>query len=175
MSDGSKVPARKRIRLSRETYIEGHAFFVTVCTEGRHRWFAKHTDLAESMVSVLTEAADVRHSNLYAWCVMPDHLHLLVCDNDLVEFVRLVKGRMTPLARRANPKRKLWQRSFYDHALRGAEDLFDVGAYIFENPVRAGIVDDPADYPWSGSLVWEEWRDYRWSYDPAGITGLFAE
>ena len=82
---------------------------------------------------------------------------------------------MTPVARRIDLARRLWQQSFYDHALRKAEDVLDVAAYIFENPVRAGIVDDPADYPWSGSLVWKEWRDYRWSYDPAGVTSLFVE
>ncbi len=96
MSHRRKLPARKQIRLSRDAYTEEHAFFVTVSTEGRHAWFDRHTDLAESLISVLTETAQARRANLYAWCVMPDHLHLLLRDEDLVEFIRLVKGWLRP-------------------------------------------------------------------------------
>jgi REP element-mobilizing transposase RayT len=89
---------------------------------------------------------------------MPDHIHLLVHDKDAVEFVRLLKGRLTPEARRLEAGRALWQRSFYDHALRWEESLPDVALYIWQNPVRAGIVDCACDYPWSGSMVWPDWK-----------------
>jgi len=42
-----------------------------------------------------------------------------------------------------------------DHVLRRDEDLESVRRYIRENPVRAGLVDVPEDYPFSGSLVAE--------------------
>jgi REP element-mobilizing transposase RayT len=58
--------------------------------------------------------------------MMPDHVHLLVQDHDVVEYVRLVKGRTTPSARQHARGRRLWQRSFYDHGLRKEESAWTV-------------------------------------------------
>jgi putative transposase len=90
---------------------------------------------------------------------MPDHLHLLLQDKDIIGFVRVLKGRLTPEGCRLRPGQVLWQRSFFDHALRKEESLNDVARYIWENPVRAGIVDCASEYEWSGSLVWPNWKE----------------
>jgi REP-associated tyrosine transposase len=89
---------------------------------------------------------------------MPDHVHLLLQDKDVVEFVRSFKGKMTAMALAREPEQRLWQRSFYDHALRTEETLEAVALYLWGNPVRAGLVEDPRTYRWSGSEVWPEWR-----------------
>jgi hypothetical protein len=52
----------------------------------------------------------------------------------------------------------LWQRRFYDHALRASESIEIVAGYIWNNPVRAGLVSEADDYPFSGSLVWDARR-----------------
>ena len=83
---------------------------------------------------------------------------LLVRDDDTVEFVRRFKGRLTPIARKIDPGRSLWQKSFYDHALRRSESVFSVAGYIWENPVRSGLTDSPEKYTLSGSFVWPDWR-----------------
>ena len=166
--DIERFPVRRRIRLPRAVYREGHVFFVTIGTHERHPWFRLHPDLSELLVEVLNHTADERNAQLVAWCIMPDHVHLLVQDLDLVEFVRLLKGRMTPPARRHENGRRLWQRSFHDHGLRRDESLEHVALYIFENPVRSGWVDNAVDHPWSGSNVWPDWRV---CYDPVGGRG----
>ena len=100
---------------------------------------------------------------------MPDHIHLLLRDKDVVELVRLLTGRLTPDARRLEPGRVLWQRGFYDHALREVESLLDVAHYIWQNPVRAGITACASGYPWSGSLVWPNWKAMLVVDERAGI------
>jgi putative transposase len=42
---------------------------------------------------------------------------------------------------------KLWQRGFYDHALRKDEDVLKLARYIVANPIRAGIINKIGDYP----------------------------
>ena len=91
---------------------------------------------------------------------MPDHVHFLLQGKGIVDFIRQFKGKLTPQARAVEFGRKLWQRSFYDHALRKEESLTDVACYIWENPVRAKIVEEPIDYAWSGSEVWTNWRSF---------------
>ena len=79
---------------------------------------------------------------------MPDRIHLLIQGTKIIYFIRLFKGKLTPSARSIEAERKLRQGSFYDHAIRKEESLHHIACYIWENPVRAKIVDDPANYIW---------------------------
>lgn len=121
------------------------------------------------VVELLLDFAKTRQTVLYAWCIMPEHIHMLLQDKDVVALVRLLKGRLTPEARRLEPGRVLWQRGFYDHALREVESLRDIAHYIWQNPVRAGITDCAFGYPWSGSLVWPDWKAMLVVDERAGI------
>jgi putative transposase len=89
-----------------------------------------------------------------AYCFMPDHVHLLVegcSDNaDALAFVHQAKQRSAYAFSQAQGQR-LWQPSFFDRILRDDEASLSVARYIFENPVRAGLVANPEDYPFSGS------------------------
>ena len=154
-----RFPVRKRIRLQLPVYRQGHAFFITVTTHRKHPWFSLHAQLCRTTIDVLRNLASTRGTMIYAWCIMPEHVHLLLQDRNVVDFIRLFKGRMTPKAPEIEPKRQLWQRSFFDHALRLEEELSDVASYIWENPVRAAMVENPTGYRWSGSEVWPEWRE----------------
>ncbi len=82
-------------------------------------------------VQVMHESANVSEIKLFAWCIMPDHIHFLIQGSRLIEFVRKFKGKMTPFARTIDPSKRLWQRSFFDHALRKEETLLDVACYIW--------------------------------------------
>jgi putative transposase len=90
---------------------------------------------------------------------MPEHVHLLLQDDNIIEFLRRIKGKMVPKAAALKPDQRLWQRSFYDHGIRKEETLEKIAAYIWENPVRAGLVGHATEYTWSGSLEWPNWRE----------------
>jgi len=156
----SRFPPRKKIRLPLPVYNQGHAFFITISTHQKHPWFSHHDQLCESAITLMQDVAIANRINNYAWCIMPDHIHLLIQGNDIICFVRLFKGKLTPVARSINPRRPLWQRSFFDHALRKEESVSDVACYIWENPVRAGLADKPTEYSWSGSEFWPDWKRF---------------
>jgi len=151
---------RKHIRLAPDAYNKGNAFFITIVTHEKYSWFGLHAELAPIAVEYLCRTADGRDTKLFAWCVMPDHIHMLLHDENIIDFVRLYKGRMNPQARPFEKGRLLWQRSFYDHGLRQDEALNDIAMYIWQNPVRAGLVTNPSEYAWSGSAVWHEWASF---------------
>jgi putative transposase len=156
----NEFPNRKKIRLQEKAYEQGHVFSIVISTAQRYPWFEVHPELAEKISNLIVEIASQREAEIYAWCVMPDHVHFLLSDKNIIDFVRLIKGRLTPIARNLESGRVLWQRSFYDHALRKEDSLSEVATYIWENPVRAGIVDRFSDYPWSGSMIWPDWRRF---------------
>jgi REP element-mobilizing transposase RayT len=89
---------------------------------------------------------------LMAYCVMPDHLHVLfqlraqaMLDNVMQRF-----GSFTGLqVYRHTGQGGLWGPAFYDHALRAETPIAHVVDYIEYNPVRAGLVLTPLDWPWS--------------------------
>jgi putative transposase len=156
----NRFPIRKKIRLPLPAYRQGHAFFITIATNHKHPWFSLHTLLCKRAIELMRDLASDFKLKIYAWCIMPDHIHFLLQGNEIIDFIRLFKGKMTPDGRSLDPGRRLWQRSFFDHALRREESLSKVACYIWENPVRAAIVDNPAKYSWSGSEVWPNWKRF---------------
>ena len=87
------------------------------------------------------------------YCLMPDHLHLLVCNAEvpISKIMNLLKGRCSRNIRRITPGLKVWHPSYWDHNVRRQEGLYTVLRYIFMNPVRAGLVENWWQFPWLGS------------------------
>ena len=49
---------------------------------------------------------------------------------------------------------RLWQDGYYERVLRQEEDAQAFARYIVNNPIRAGLVETPEDYPLIGSDTW---------------------
>ena len=107
-----------------------------------------------------------------AYCLMPDHIHLLLegttDDADLREAVRVWK-QMVGYAWKRRSNRPLWQGGFHDRVLRERDDTRAVVRYLLNNPVRAGLVQDAADYPWSGSshYTFEQLAEHAGEWNPS--------
>lgn len=90
-----------------------------------------------------------------AWVAMPDHVHWLFSlrTGTLPEAVALLKGRSAreigTLYEGAAP---FWQAGYFDHALRHDAAVQRHARYLVENPLRAGLVSSPWEYPhwWCG-------------------------
>lgn len=104
-------------------------------------------------------AAVLGHFALHAFVVMPNHVHLLA--SPAVRLATLTKSLKGITAKRANQILALtgssfWQEESYDRLVRNQREFERIRHYIEENPVRAGLVADAAEYPWSsaGSATW---------------------
>jgi len=95
--------------------------------------------------------------NIYAYCFMPDHLHILLGSDERTDIVKCIRKfkQLTGYRVKSQFGFTLWQKSFYDHILRKEENIREVARYILENPVRKGLVDDFRNYPFLGSTVIE--------------------
>jgi putative transposase len=114
--------------------------------------FAEVRALGDAVVGCLQGAAKHCGIRLYCYCLMADHLHLVVSvepgGREIAQFVWYLK-RLTGRALSDQTNPPMWQRSFYDHVLREAEDLQGVCAYVVQNPVRKGLVQDWEAWGWS--------------------------
>jgi putative transposase len=135
------------------SYIGRERFFLTFCTEERAPTFvdAANVDLAQLQIlrASIEEAFEIT-----AYCFMPDHLHILMEGleegSDLRVFIKSAKQYSGYYFKQQTGK-KLWQRYGYEHALRGDIERAATIRYILDNPLRAGLACDPADYPFLGS------------------------
>ena len=81
---------------------------------------------------------------------MPDHVHLLLQlgQSELSTIMKRLKARSAVVLNREIGRRgRFWAPGFHDHALRKEEELISVARYIVANPLRAGLVNHVADYP----------------------------
>ena len=91
------------------------------------------------------------HLESQAFVIMPDHFHWLVQltgERSLSTCVNLVKSLATrEIHDSGNYRGKVWQRGFFDRAIRKEDDLAAVARYIVANPLRAGLVSSVRKYP----------------------------
>ncbi len=145
----------KRPRLKDFPYKGSYAYFVTISTGKKSSYF-KEPEAVSLITAILREDANRYKFLVYAYCFMPDHLHLLLvggADSHLGRFIKVFKHR-SGFQFKQRYGINLWQPSYYDHVLRKEESLKDVARYIFENPVRAGLVKNFRNYPFLGSMVY---------------------
>jgi putative transposase len=144
---------RKVTRLAPAIYIGQQSYFVTICCDRRTPHLREPTT-ARRVIVLLQECAVGHAFLLHAFCLMPDHAHMLVEGThpqcDLREFVRLFKQRSSFEFRKSHHQ-ALWEMSYYDHILRREDHLEDVACYIWQNPVRKALSLRPEDFVYSGS------------------------
>ena len=131
-----------------------NVFFLTICVTPRRGVFCSG-DRNRRVVEEITHLHNQHAWGVYLFCIMPDHLHLVVNPgrNGLSSAVRLFKGRLTPWWRECGDRLPLWQNGYFDHRLRSGESFSEKCRYVMQNPVRAGLVAKDSDWPWTGSLA----------------------
>ncbi len=86
---------------------------------------------------------------------MPNHLHLLVETRDDYPLPQVVHSWKSYTAKRANAllgrSGDFWARDYFDRYIRDDSHLATVTAYIENNPVRAGLVERPEDWPFGSA------------------------
>jgi REP-associated tyrosine transposase len=124
------------------------------------------------LVAASIHFQDGKDYRLVAFCIMPNHVHLVIQagDGDVFGSVRkahnlsnkslsdILHSLKRHTARKANAilhrSGPFWQDESYDHIVRDEADLERIVEYVMYNPVKAGIV--------------KRWRDWKWTYTMFG-------
>jgi alanine--tRNA ligase len=134
-------------------------YMVTFSTHERRQLAAPGRDIV--LKSVLY-AHEHRQCQLYAACVMPDHVHLLLEPQIKEEKVagqpvfwslsEILQGIKSASAHNINrltgQKGHIWETESLDRMMRGQSDLEEKFHYICRNPWQSGIVPETENYPW---------------------------
>ncbi|MBC8205167.1 transposase [bacterium] len=156
--DNSPTIKMKKIRLDKETYCQrNRPCAITICSKNRITIF-NNKDFVHEIMAIIRKEADLHRIQVFAFCIMPDHLHLLISttsDCSLVDWIALIKGKITRQSWNYGFKDTIFQKSFYDHFLRKEDDLFKQVRYILENPLRKGLSEVYSKFPYIGSFVFD--------------------
>ena len=145
----------------RRAWYPGGTYFFTVNLLNRHGndLLTRHIDaLRESVRSV-----KLRHPfRIHGWVVLPDHLHCVIelppGDADFATRWRLIKmgfSKASPRheriskVRSARGERGIWQRRYWEHLIRDEADFQAHMDYVHINPLKHGLVECVADWPYS--------------------------
>lgn len=105
----------------------------------------------------LHRAARDEHCRVHAYCLMSNHVHLLLTPEDqsaCARFMKVVNQRYAQHLNRAHARTGTpWEGRYRSNVVYSMRYVLACYRYIELNPVRAGIARHPADYPWSSYLT----------------------
>jgi putative transposase len=118
----------------------------------------KHPQLASLLQDTLLKWDGARY-RLFAWCIMPNHVHVLLeTTAPLSKIVQSWKSFTGRWAMKKNaelglgvPGESLWMREYWDRYIRDGDHFDHVRAYIERNPVAAGLCKEACEWPWSSA------------------------
>ena len=118
--------------------------------------YLKQPTIADIVIRSIHTGVVLGHYDLGAYVIMPNHVHLLI--RPRVAPNRLMKSLKGSTAREANrvlgrTGQPFWQKGSYDHWVRDSREFDRIRAYIENNPVTAGLVRTPGEFPWSSAGV----------------------
>jgi len=141
-------------RLARAV-IPGRAHHVTQRGNRRQQTFFGEDDY-RAYLSLLGEWCAKHEVRVWAYCLMPNHVHLIVVPPQGDAMCRAIGEAHRRYTRRVNFREgwrgHLWQGRFGSFVMSGAH-LLAASRYIERNPVKAGLVQRAADWPWSSAAA----------------------
>ena len=148
------MPDYRRNHVSGGTY-----FFILALADRRSDLLVREIDALRAAVARTKRLHPFR---IDAWVVLGDHLHAVwtLPKGDAAYSARwaLIKrwfsaavppGEDRSASRAAKGERGIWQRRFWEHAVRDAEDFSRHVDYVHFNPVRHGVAASAGDWPYS--------------------------
>jgi REP element-mobilizing transposase RayT len=127
-----------------EEYFDGNA---GSCAFMDHR-------IAGAMAAAL-RSHEGKHYRLLAWCIMPNHVHVVVRlfpGKELATVVKAWKNFSAKAAKHAlGRKGRFWPRDYYERLIRNGDEFGRAIRYVVENPAKAGL----KDWGWVWSAGWE--------------------
>lgn len=106
-----------------------------------------------AFIRLLGEAKERAGVELFAFCLMPNHFHLVARPREEGALSDLMQWWMTSFVRRTHRRRDssghVWQGRFKSFPVQHDEHLLTVLRYVLLNPVRGGLCESAGEWPWS--------------------------
>ena len=143
---------RTRLNHSIPSWVkDGETYFITISSTPRYTNQLAHNEIAEAI-----KEAILIYKSFHKWdprlvVLMPDHLHMIVSLNTKqFNISQIISPWKSYLSKSQQIK---WQDGFFEHRIRDQKSLEEKEHYLRMNPVRAELVDNSADWPYTWSVA----------------------
>jgi len=141
------MPRQARLILDNACY-----HVVTRGNEKRKIFLEK--DDCQTYIKLLARYKEKWNCNVYGWCLMPNHVHLIVECTALSKFMHgLNLSYVYHFKNKYDSIGHLWQDRFKSFVMQKDQYLINCISYIEYNPVRAKMASRPEDYEWSSYRI----------------------
>ena len=132
--------------------LKGSTYFITIRVDSSVGNPFLKKEIANYMQSMICQQ-DKKSYLLYAYVIMPDHLHMLIkplAGHALKDIMQKLKGGSSYyLNKLLGRSGQFWQKESFDHIVRDDFYMREKWNYIKENPVKARLVKNAGEYPYS--------------------------
>ena len=153
-----KNERKQKLMQLRKVYFGKFDKFLDKISNGPH-WLQD-----DSIAKIVAEAIQYRNGKDYellAYCIMPNHVHMVFTVTSVVRRVSsryivtdILESLKWYTAKKCNKalhrKGQFWQHESYDHVIRSQKELSNIINYVLYNPVTASLISD--------------WKQWKWSY-----------
>jgi len=151
----------------------------------RYRRLLTEAETYKEILTILDQIRIKYELAILGYVVMPNHMHLVILPQKQIKLARVIgefkwqsARRLLEIWKKQNRKilneirairngrigYSVWQRRCYDHNCRDVQSVREKINYCHNNPVKAGLVSTPNDWPWSS---------YRWyNGDKSGLVAI---
>jgi len=138
----------------RRNYVPGGTYFFTLVTFQRRKYFDTPHKL-DLLHSKIRQVQSYKPFDLLAYCLLPDHIHLLIelPEEDCNFSIRMREiKRLTTLWMKRETLGNvdpIWQDKYWEHTIRNEKDLQTHFDYIHYNPIKHGLAETYDSWEWS--------------------------
>jgi len=128
---------------------ERHGTFFVSANAISQRFLLQSERTAGLFVEVMFAYRDAGKFLVHEFTVMPNHVHILLTpiESKISDSMRLIKGGFSHRAgKEFGIKGQVWQRGFSEHCIRSSADYIAHKNYLWQNAVKARLVDKPEDW-----------------------------
>jgi REP element-mobilizing transposase RayT len=109
---------------------------------------------ARIVVAAIQHFDGVRY-RLHHWCVMPNHVHVLITPDGEWSLGKIAHSWKSfsaiEINRECGLRGQLWMADYFDRYARNERHFFEIADYIVHNPVSAGLCQSPQEWEWSSA------------------------
>ena len=141
-----ELPDRKPNRLKKYDYAQNGAYFITICTHNRAEILCNivgdDAHIVPKKCGIIAEKYIKTIPGIDKYVIMPNHIHMIIkiengtmwASSPTQSISGIVKSFKTLVTKEIG--KPIFQRSFYDHIIRGEEDFKEIWEYIDGNPQK---------------------------------------
>jgi len=149
-------------------YLENYSYYLTLVTQNRKPLLIDNIELLRDSFRRSKRRYDYVIDGIV---ILPDHIHMIITPKNPKEYSKIIahikrsftygleikekddaRWNLTASSYRRNLS-GVWQKRFYEHTIRDEKDYYNILDYIYNNPIKHGLVNNIEDWKYSSRRV----------------------